>query len=626
MSGKIDAPDLSGGVSWLNVNQPLTLAQLRGKVVLLDFWTFCCINCIHVIPDLKRLERKYPRELAVIGVHSAKFVNEKDTENIRNAILRYEIEHPVINDADFVIWRKYGAQGWPHLAVIDPDGKVVGSLSGEGNYEILDYIIGALINKFEGRLNPEPIPLLLEKEKEPPAVLAFPGKVLAEGNLQRLFISDSNHNRIVISDFDGNITDIAGSGAIGLKDGAFAEAEFNHPQGMVWDGEALLVADTENHALRRVDLKTKTVTTIAGIGQQSRTRNGGPARTTALNSPWDLTRIGNNKIIYIAMAGPHQLWKYDPEKEIVEPYAGSGREDIIDGPLKSSALAQPSGICSDGVNLYFADSEVSALRWVDREKGNGQVKTYIGTGLFDFGDRDGDFDQALLQHPLGVAYHDGKIYVADSYNHKIKVADPVERTITTLAGNGKAGIGMIDAPQFDEPAGLSIAGDNIYVADTNNHAIRVINLITKKTTTLHLDISSWHMQQTHNVFEIYDHPETIILDQDIVAAEGRVELTLDFPEKHHLNTLAEPIVQMRVKNVDGQEWISDKFNPDVTQNAITFPIQSGSIGNPQSIEIAVTFFYCGTDNQGQCKIASLVIESPFVHGNDTTKINYSIRS
>ncbi len=626
ISGKVNAPDLVGGKDWLNVNQPLSLKQLRGKVVLLDFWTYCCINCMHVIPDLKKLEKKYAEELVVIGVHSAKFTNEKESENIRNAILRYEIEHPVVNDADFKIWTRYGARGWPHLVIIDPEGKVVGSLSGEGNYEVLDYIIGALIQKFEDRINRKLIPLALEKDKLPMSVLSFPGKIIAEEKSQRLFISDSNHNRILVTDFVGNVLDIAGNGSIGMTDGKFQEAEFNHPQGMTISGNSLYVADTENHAIRRLDLEKRTVITVAGIGQQSRTRNGGPALKTALNSPWDLTRIGNEETIYIAMAGPHQLWTYNPLDETVQPFAGSGREDIIDGLLKQSALAQPSGICSDGTNLYFADSEVSALRWVDLSDGKREVKTFIGTGLFDFGDRDGDFKQALLQHPLGVDYQDGKIYIADAYNHKIKVADVESRTITTLAGTGKPGIGTKKKPQFNEPAGVSIAKNRLFVADTNNHAIRIIDLPSREVTSLIIDLSEWHRKSRVDTFDLFGNPKTLSLSEKKIASDGKVELTFDLPPHYHLNPLAAPIVQLKVHSPNHEAWISPKIKPSVQGDTIEFPVETGNISAPERVEISVTYYYCRTDNQGQCNIGSLLIDSPLESGDKTVRLNHSLEN
>src|SRR5438132_6854040 len=287
----IHAPELSGARGWLNTDKPLTLSALKGKVVLLDFWTYGCINCMHIIPDLKKLEKKYPNELVVIGVHSAKFANEKETENIRRIILRYEIEHPVVNDADFAIWNAYAVNAWPTRCLIDPAGYIIGRLSGEGGYEVLDKAISDTIAEFRkrGKLNEAPLKLVLERAKIGDLPLAFPGKILADAKSDRLFIADSDHNRIVIAKLDGTLIETIGKGAQGADDGSFDRASFFRPQGMVLDGDMVYIADTENHLIRQVDLKSKTVKTIAGTGQQSRQHGeSGPARSIALNSPWDL--------------------------------------------------------------------------------------------------------------------------------------------------------------------------------------------------------------------------------------------------------------------------------------------------------------------------------------------------
>ena len=475
----VRAPEFPEGMQWLNTDRPLRLADLRGKVVLLDFWTYCCINCMHIIPELTALEKKYARELVVIGVHSAKFQNEGDVANIRQAILRYEIQHPVVNDRDFHIWRQYAVRAWPTLMVVRPDGYVLGHLSGEGHQEVLERVIDELIAeaRSQGTLNDTPLHFTLEKDKYASGALSFPGKVLAHAPSQRLFIADSNNNRIVITDLDGKVLDVAGSGAIGKTDGDFNAATFHHPQGMALDGNILYVADTENHLLRRLDLQARTVTTIAGTGAQARSVNvPGTGTEVALNSPWDLALIGTQ--LFIAMAGPHQVWVMNLGTAYLEPYAGSGREDIIDAPRRQAAMAQPSGITTDGTLLYVADSETSAIRSVSLGI-NGAVQTIVGEGLFEFGDKDGiGKEQVRLQHPLGVTYHDNILYVADTYNHKIKKIGPATATSTTYLGSGKPGRRDGQEPEFYEPGGLSLAAGKLYIADTNNHAIRVADLAT----------------------------------------------------------------------------------------------------------------------------------------------------
>jgi len=304
----VKAPPLTGGVEWLNTAGPLELRDLRGKFVLLDFWTYCCINCMHILPELKKLERAYPNEIVVIGVHSAKFDTEKDSQNIREAILRYEIEHPVVNDAHHAIWQRYQVTSWPSLRVIDPEGYLIAGDSGEVTFEVLDQFFKKAIPyyKRKGVLDLRPLHFRLEREKLKPTPLRFPGKVLADEKSRRLFIADSNHNRIVIATLEGKLLEVIGTGEQGARNGSYDQATFNHPQGMVLHGDVLYVADTENHLIRKVDLKNRHVSTVAGTGRQAMNpwpglrfdRTGRPVlprryvgkpRSTPLNSPWALS-------------------------------------------------------------------------------------------------------------------------------------------------------------------------------------------------------------------------------------------------------------------------------------------------------------------------------------------------
>lgn len=422
---RVRAPELPQNQPWLNTDKPLSLQKLKGRVVILDFWTYCCINCLHVLPQLKYLEQKYQDSLTIIGVHSAKFDNEKEIENIRQAILRYDIEHPVVVDSGFSIWEQYAVRAWPTLMVIDPQGYVIGSISGEGNRDVLDQLIEQVVREHseKGTINFQELSLTLEKQRQPLTTpLAFPGKVLATQD--NLFIADSGHHRIIVSSLDGEILHLIGTGK-GLTDGSFAEAQFFAPQGMAFDQEnqLLYVADTENHALRQIDLKRQVVRAIAGTGEQSHNirPHRGSGLKTALNSPWGLEKVANR--LFIAMAGSHQIWEMDLETGIVKTYAGTGSEACIDGSLTESVFAQPSGITTNGQELYVADSEVSSIRSVGII--DPQVRTICGSReLFGFGDVDGIGTEVRLQHCLGVEYAQNYLWVADTYNHKIKQIDP----------------------------------------------------------------------------------------------------------------------------------------------------------------------------------------------------------
>ena len=481
------APEFAAGLDWLNTEKSVSIKDLKGKFVLLDFWTYCCINCIHAIPTLKNLEHKYANNLAVIGVHSGKFDNEKDSRNIRDAVLRYELEHPVVNDKDYKIWKSYGVNAWPTLVLIDPEGNVIGSASGEPDYALFDRIIGEKREEFRKKnlLNEVPIKWALERDKKPKTLLNFPGKIITDPVGNRLIFSDSNNNRIVIASLTGAVQTVIGGKASGLVDGDFTTAKFFRPQGLAFDAarNSIYVADTENHAIRKINLTTKIVSTLAGNGKQAQyPPTGGMGKGVSLSSPWDVLQRGNT--LYIAMAGLHQLWTLDLETAVAEPFAGTGGENIVDGERKRAQFAQPSGLTTDGKFLYVADSEVSAVRSVNLA--TGAVKTLVGTGLFDFGDVDGAPGKARFQHPLGVTYKGGALYVADAYNHKIRKLDLTNRNVSTLIGTGKRGSADSSATisGLNEPNGVAWSGNQLFIADTNNSLIRVFDVSTGQVKTL----------------------------------------------------------------------------------------------------------------------------------------------
>ena len=483
LDGVVHAPSFPLTLDWLNIDHPLTLNDLKGKIVLLDFWTYGCINCIHVLPDLKRLEKKYASELVVIGVHSAKFTNEKQTDAIQAAISRYEIDHPVINDCDFQIWKAYNIHAWPSFMLINPSGRIVGTHSGEGIYPLFDPLIQKLITHFDQKGTLDRTQRCDNRQLVSHQTLLFPQKTHASHH--QLYIADTNHNRIVITDLNGHIQDIIGMGDKGKKDGTFESATFFHPKGIYRSDNDLYIADTKNHLIRKADLSKRTVQTVLGTGQQALKFNQpGTGLFCALNSPWDVIVVNN--ILYMAMAGAHQIWSATLNGFHARPHAGSAREDLDDGPLLIATLAQPSGLTTDNKHLYFADSETSAIRQASLHP-SGYVETLIGEALFQFGDQDGTYPNARLQHPLGITYHNNLLYITDTYNHKIKTVDPYTKTVTTLAGATKGHQdGDLHTAQFNEPSGIAVYNNILYIADTNNHAIRTIDLNTHIVSTLHI--------------------------------------------------------------------------------------------------------------------------------------------
>lgn len=626
---QVPADILDGAPEWMNTAKPLSIPELKGKIVLLDFWTYCCINCMHILPDLKFLEEKYPGQLVVIGVHSAKFDNERDSQNIREAIQRYEIQHPVVNDSEMLIWRRFGTRAWPTVALIDPEGKYCGSQSGEGNRELLDQVIGRLVayHRHKGTLNEKPLLFEMESAKAQPTALRYPGKVLADAAGKRLFITDSNHNRIVVTSLTGELQTIIGSGRSGRRDGPATAAEFFRPQGTALVGNTLYVADTENHLIRTVNLETSTVATLAGTGAQG--QPGQPARDgllqTALNSPWSLVHV--NGTLYIAMAGPHQIWSHQPGTDRIAAWAGSGREDVINGPLAEAAFAQPSEIIADteGKALFLVDSEGSAIRRIPID-GKGAVTTIAGTSelpngqsLFAFGDVDAVGAEARFQHPLGIALDQNQLYIADSYNHKIRRIDVQSAAVSTWIGDGKPGR-ELEPLRLSEPAGLAIADGRLFIADTNNHRVLSVSLADRSVTEI--QIPGLTPPTAATPASMPDAKLATELTQQALAATETLQFSvkLQIPDGMKLNPDF-PMV-WSIFAIDTQTLIPEtalavrsRVQP-ADDGSVTLTVPLNGQPGEANLLVQLNFGYCQTDGKGLCQLAEGLWKIPVKLGTD----------
>jgi thiol-disulfide isomerase/thioredoxin len=435
-TGRVRAPELNGSGGWINTDKPLSLRELRGRVVVLDFWTFCCINCLRVVEELRPLEERFGDRLVVIGVHSPKFPHESDHAAVVRAVARHRIEHPVLDDPAMETWQQYGVRAWPTLVVIDPDGYVVAMASGEGNGAALGGVIEQLL---DGRGDLAAGPAFTPVHPTATAALAFPGKVASDG-ADRIAIADTGNDRVLVSDLRGHIQHVF--------------TGFNQPQGVRFDGDRLLVCDTVAGELVSIALPG---------GEREILASG-------LRSPWDCVKLGDGRIA-IAEAGTHRIIAVADGGGPVAAIAGSGAEGLRDGPAASAHLAQPSGLTLllDGA-LAFADSEVSALRVLR----NGTVETLVGQGLFEWGTADGDRETARLQHPLGVAsLADGALAVADTFNSLLRIWDA--GSLRTL---------QLSEP-VDEPGGIDVLPDGrLVVADTNHHRAITVDAGTGVVTEI----------------------------------------------------------------------------------------------------------------------------------------------
>lgn len=434
------APELRGR-GWLNTGgEPLSIGGLRGRFVLLDFWTFCCVNCLHVLDEVRPLEEEYAEELVVVGVHSPKFVHEADPDALAAAVERYAVPHPVLDDPELITWQAYTARAWPTLVLVDPEGYVVAQYAGEGHVHAIGRMLEELVaeHRAKGTLQPAGSPYVAPEVE--PSTLRFPADAVPLPDGQVL-VADAGHDRVVVLDAEGEVVREWGG--------------FREPNGVcVVDGTAY-VADTVHHQLKSIDLASGEVRVLAGDGHQWMQGDS----TERLSSPWSVAWWRDR--VWIAMAGIHQLWTYDPATGAVEVVGGTTNEGLLDGPLTEAWFAQTSGLAADGDRLWLADSETSSLRWVE----DGVVRTAIGEGLFDFGFRDGPADQALLQHPLGVtALPDGSVAVCDTYNGAVRRFDPRTREVETLASG------------LAEPSAAYVDGHVLVVVESAAHRLTRVPL------------------------------------------------------------------------------------------------------------------------------------------------------
>ncbi len=611
-AGTLDAPEFPDGLDWLNVPAQLKFAQLRGKVVLLDFWTYGCINCMHNLPYIKKLQAEFADELVVIGVHSAKFATEGQTDSLRAIALRYGLTYPLVNDHDFIVWRMWGANAWPTLLLVDPAGKVVGGSNGEGFYDTYRAVISSLVKEFDAKkmIDRKPLATTPEKDRAPASILAFPGKVLADGKGKRLFIADSGHNRILVAALaDGSVSGIAGGPDAGFADGSFADARFSAPQGMALspDGNTLYVADTANHSIRALDLAARRVSTLAGTGKQAAAYppENGVGTAAALSSPWDLALDGST--LYAALAGSHQIWTIDTATGAAEALAGTGAEGWLDAPAAEAELAQPSGLAlgTDG-KLYFADSEASSIRSVDLRAPGHPVATVAGSGesLFEFGAEDGTGKAARFQHPLGVAWLDGALYVADTYNHRVRRVNPASGKTTTIAG-GEAGYRNGADAAFSELGGISASGGRLYLADTNNHAVRTVDAATGAAGALVVK----GLERFAAGFALPAEKPLVLPEAAVAPGDGEVRIVVDLPSGYKPNPEAASSFKLSVR---GKGITLPGFSEIVRPGPsfpVSFPARFDSGKGTLVLEIALV--YCETENETLCLLERRTVELPF---------------
>lgn len=544
---------------------------------------------------MRLLREKFPHELVIISIHSAKFPAEGLTDNIRAAVMRHGLDHPVVNDVNFQVWQSYAVKAWPTIVVIDPQGKLIHTQSGEILAEEFAPQIEVLINEFEakGLLDRTPLDFLAERMQEPLRPLNYPAKVLLT-HKGILYIADTGHHRILevqLSEdgLKGEIVRVFGSSQPGLQDGPATTAAFHGPHGLALSRDTLYVADTENHAVRAVDLPTGTVRLVAGTGQKAHGRfTLGEPTETPLRSPWAVLAIDD--IVFIAMAGTHQIWALFQEEQI-GPFFGNGREALVDGDQMQSSFNQPSDLSLGMGHIFVADAEASAIRAITLLDEKPRVVTLVGQGLFEFGDVDGMGGMVRLQHPTGLTFYEGLVYIADSYNHKIKTLDPTTGQVKTLIGTGKPGHsdGPFTQAELFEPEGIVAGQGRLYIADTNNHLMRVADLTTGIVHTLMLR----GLERLQPVTSDEARPPDLRFEP-LLVGPGQVTFNFDIelPAGYKLNAEAPLILRLTQNNASSVHTFEPGQIPTVTL----------ALNHDQELTFDLTFYYCETEEERLCLI------------------------
>lgn len=589
---------------WLNVSRPLVLDDVKDRIILLDFWTYSCVNCANVLAEIKKLEEQFGSKITVIGVHSGMFENDKDLAAIKKAILKNEIDYPVINDSDLRIWNEFKITAWPSLVLINPHGNVEKTYIGEEESLNVKSGIKKLISKFQFNINREELPIDLEKNRITGNVLSFPTKIEYSSKFEyksrqipALFIANSGKNNIVITSLTGEIILKIGSEKKGFEDGDFESASFNSPRGMLYYNDKLFVADSGNNALREIDFKTGKVTTLVGSGQKGKVMKEKivEASHAELSAPTDIEFFPNHENIVIANSGTNQLLNYDIKNQTVEILAGNGEQGIKDGIYPNNSLAQTSDLAVYGKHLYFLDSQSSALRVIDEEN---NVKTLIGYAAKS-GYKNGDKSEALMQHPSGLMVDDTGAYISDSFNHVIRKYDFSSSKIRNFIGGKKRGdaIGSESSTEFDEPEGIVAVLNEFYIVDSNNNRILSVNRGNLNSELLDVMpplklTKEGYLQYLPNL----QRRETVT-----VAADKEISVTIDLKKGWKINEAGPSFINLIELTKDTQADLLATFDWNVVKEK---NLKLPKLNSGKNYTLQGVIYYCEDKKNALCYVKS----------------------
>jgi len=612
-------------IVWLNSGRNIEIGDLENRIILLNFWKYNCIDCLHINPEIKKLEAEFGNRLTVIGVHSGELNNKKDVANIQKSILKYDISYPVAYDANLKIWNNFATPPLSSLILIDPKGNIVKKYQNEILSKNIHNDIKNLIKKYKYQLNNNSLPIILEKNKVADYILKFPSNIkfvrdficdfpnkkISKTNV--LIISNTGKNNIIVAGLNGETLLEIGSESSGFEDGNLNNATFNSPRGLLFADNILYVADTQNHALRKVNFKTGEVKTIAGNGVRGDIANGeNKAQNTQLALPWNLEFFPDKNNIIISNSGTNQLLQYNISGQIIKPFAGNGNKDLIDGKYPQNSLARPIGLSSASGKLYFIDSESSSLRVVEK---NGEVKTLIGKSLVDFGHKNGNIRDALMHHPTSLTADNNNIYITDTQNHKIRKYNFKTQELNDYSGNIRGDeIGGKNV-NYNEPEAITSILDKFYIADTNNNRIVEINATNHNSNLL--NILPQLKMPTDGLLDYLPNLEKITTQ---TVKSDDISLNIDIKAGWKINELAPSFINVvEIKNKKDANLIASFDSSIIKSGLIKLP----KLSNKNTYYLQGTIYYCQDKVNAMCLMKSYEQKlEPATSGASKININF----
>ncbi len=450
------APELPDTLEWLNLARPLRMSELRGRACALAFVSAGSAWSQQRLQELARLQARHGDRLQVLAVHVPRFEHERDARRTARRLALQGLGFPLAHDADWVAWQQFGIEAWPTVVLVDGEGRVRERVVGAADPVALESRVAELAAATSARPGAA---FALRPQPQPAMPLRHPSGIAVGADY--LYVADSGHHRILECDHAGRVLRQFGTGRPDLLDGPADLAAFQRPHGLDLQRDALYVADSGNHAVRRIHLRSGEVETLLGNGRAAAPAVG--EVSTAASTPLDHPRavLLSGGMLFVACRGDNRVWRYDLASRRLEVAAGSGALAVRDGSGEDAAFAEPVALAAVQQLLYVCDAAGSAIRSLNER--TGQVSTLVGQDPWDHGRADGARHAARLQDPQAIALDPDApvLWIADAGNDLLR---------TLRLGGGELATHSLPE-RLHGPCGLAVAGGAVWIADTEAHAI-----------------------------------------------------------------------------------------------------------------------------------------------------------